>query len=153
MTSLTRKPQSGLTLNKHIVGSWWSWNRSGCQAAVYPSLTERFLWSQSPVFRGSKDAVPTSSVLITPACSIYRSSLSESLCANRNFQLSVSLPGVVLPVCCRHHSLRSLWFHWYEAGVPSSLCRGTQGHQWWPRAVTSLNMVSAARTAICQEQK
>lgn len=153
MTLLIQKPQSGLTPNKHPVGSWWSWNRSGCQADIYPSLTEPFLWSQSPVLRGSKDAVPTSSVLISPTYSIYWSSLSASLCANSNFQLRFSLPGVVLPVCCRRRSVRSLWFHWCEAEVPSSLCRGRQGHQWWPQAVTSLTVVCAARTAICQEQQ
>lgn len=41
--------------------------------------------------------------------SIYRSSLSEFLCGNRDFQLRFPLPGLALPICCRHHSVSSLY--------------------------------------------
>lgn len=71
---LTQKLQSGLSSNRQLM-----------------KLTQ------------SKDAMPTSSALITPTYPTYRPSLSEFLCEKRNFQLNFPLLGV----CCRHHSVHS----------------------------------------------
>lgn len=90
-----------------------------CQAAVHTCLTKCSLCSWPLWALDPKDAVPTSSALITPE---QKSQLSFPFArAGAAGLLQWTLP----------------WSRGSEAGVPWSLRRDRQGRQWWTQPVAS----------------